>query len=119
MPEKSTPQITPVTPIPNNLHGESIIGCWKMVELWDVDDNGKKTYSFGNPPLGYWVYDTSGNVSVQISMNPPLPLLPNGYDNLSKADLVAMLNAYMAYFGTYVVDYGAGTWLRRFVRVAN
>jgi hypothetical protein len=52
-----------------------IVGCWQMVEAWDLNDPGKpgKSYPWGQPPLGYWVYDPAGNFSVQISINPPLP----------------------------------------------
>jgi hypothetical protein len=92
---------------------ESIVGCWKMVEAWDIDDEpgSGKTFPWGDPPLGYWVYDSAGNVSVQISLNPPLSLLPGGWWTATPppvAQMVESFNNYMAYFGTYTVDYGTG-----------
>ena len=41
-----------------------IVGSWQMVEAWDMDDPGKpgKSYPWGDPPLGYWVYDSAGNL---------------------------------------------------------
>ena len=91
-----------------------IVGSWWMVEAWDMNDPGKpgKSYPWGNPPLGYWVYDSAGNVSVQISINPPLPAVTDSWWVLSQTAIPQMLdsfNNYMAYFGTYTVDYTTGT----------
>jgi hypothetical protein len=91
-----------------------IVGCWMMVEAWDMNDPGKpgKSYPWGDPPLGYWVYDAAGNVSVQISLNPPLSNLGDSWwtDTPPPVDeMVTSLNNYMAYFGTYTVDYSSGT----------
>ena len=93
-------------------HKETIVGCWKMVEAWDKDDDGELTYPWGNPPLGYWVYDAAGNVSVQISLNPPLSNLGDGWWSVTPpptSEMVETLNNYLAYFGTYTVDYESGT----------
>lgn len=96
---------------------ETIVGCWQMVEAWNIDDPTKpddKTYPWGQPPLGYWVYDPAGNVSVQISINPPLPLVDvttaNWWDlaPIVTSDMIASFDNYMAYFGTYTVDYEKG-----------
>jgi len=91
-----------------------IVGSWKMVEAWDVNDpdDPVKSYPWGNPPLGYWVYDSAGNVSVQISINPPLPIVDAAWWTMGKTandDMLASFNNYMAYFGTYTVDYKSGT----------
>jgi hypothetical protein len=91
-----------------------IVGSWQMVEAWDMNDPGKpgKSYPWGNPPLGYWVYDSAGNVSVQISINPPLPLMDAPWWTMTSQSAVdamlASFNNYMAYFGTYTVDYESG-----------
>lgn len=56
----------------------SIVGTWALVEAWDIGDDPKhptkKTYPWGNPPAGYWVYDRSGHFSLMISQNPPLAI---------------------------------------------
>jgi hypothetical protein len=90
-----------------------IVGSWQMVEAWDMNDPGKpgKSYPWGNPPLGYWVYDSAGNVSVQISINPPLPIPDGAWWTMgatANEDMLASINNYMAYFGTYTVDYKSG-----------
>jgi len=97
---------------------ETIVGCWQMVEAWNIDDPKKrdqKTYPWGQPPLGYWVYDPAGNVSVQISINPPLSLVDLSTQNwwdvqpIVQSSMVASFDNYLAYFGTYTVDYAKGS----------
>lgn len=96
---------------------ETIVGCWQMVEAWNINDPAKpeeKTYPWGQPPLGYWVYDPAGNASVLISINPALPNIPNTVnwwdmtsDSVNSAMVASFDNCY-AYFGTYTVDYPSG-----------
>lgn len=56
----------------------SIVGTWAMVEAWDIGDDPskpkKKTWPWGKPCAGYWVYDSSGHFSLMISQNPPLAI---------------------------------------------
>ena len=56
----------------------SVVGTWSLVEAWDIGDDPakpkKKTWPWGRPPLGYWVYDSSGHFSLMISQNPALAI---------------------------------------------
>lgn len=99
---------------------ETIVGCWQMVEAWNINNPGDpKTYPWGQPPLGYWVYDPANNVSVQISINPPLSnvttVVANWWDiaiadkDTATRQMTDSFDNYMAYFGTYTVDYSSGT----------
>jgi len=48
---------------------------------------------------------------VQISINPPLPLVDAAWWTMGKTandDMLASFNNYMAYFGTYTVEYKKG-----------
>jgi len=90
---------------------KTIVGTWNFVEAWDIGDNSMspnaKTYPWGNPAAGYWSFDSSGNMGLHISCNPPLPnlgdnWLPTATTNLLLASLNP--NVYMAYFGTYSFD---------------
>jgi hypothetical protein len=102
----------------------SIIGSWSMVETWDIGDDPakskQKTYPWGNPSEGYWVYDKSGHFSLMISQNPALPIPEDPFtcnaqpDWLSPCapwevphnlllDTFSKANPY-AYFGTYTVE---------------
>jgi hypothetical protein len=92
-----------------------IVGSWQMVEAWNVNGPGQpKTYPWGQPPLGYWVYDSAGNFSVQISINPALPIVdvtdPSWWTLRPTVEqgMVDSFNNYFAYFGTYTVDYVGG-----------
>jgi hypothetical protein len=66
-------------------------------------------YPYGDPPLGYFLYDATGHVSIHIMRNPPLPRLgEDGWRKASVEELREMLDAYVAYFGTYSVDSARG-----------
>jgi hypothetical protein len=91
----------------------NVQGCWLFVEAWNAESAGApKTYPWGNPPLGYWVFDAAGNASVQISINPALSNLGEGTTGNGwwlntpppVADMIDTFNNYMAYFGTYTVS---------------
>jgi hypothetical protein len=61
----------------------SIIGTWSLVDAWDMggipSDPTQKTYPWGNPPAGYWVFDRSGHFSLMISQNPALQIPVDPY----------------------------------------
>jgi hypothetical protein len=92
-----------------------IVGCWQMTDAYNLT-NGQKSYPWGQPPLGYWVYDPHGNFALQISINPPLPLVTVDVGDNSWWDvgqtltsaMTASFDNYFAYFGTYLVDYEKG-----------
>ena len=107
-----------------NENTPSIVGTWALVEAWDIGDNPsdptEKTYPWGNPPAGYWVYDSSGHFSLMISQNPALPIPADPFSGSPQPgwlnptapwtvpnDLLiatfATANPY-AYFGTYTVE---------------
>jgi hypothetical protein len=102
----------------------SVIGTWAMVEAWDIGDDPsdptKKTYPWGNPSAGYWVYDRSGHFSLMISQNPALPIPQDPFSGQQQPawltpqkpwtvpydlmiDTFATASPY-AYFGTYTVE---------------
>lgn len=105
---------------------QSVIGTWEMVEAWDIGDDpnhpDRKTYPWGNPSSGYWVYDSSGHFSLMISRNPPLPIPADPFSTSAESqpgwlnpdppwkvprkllgDTFVKANPY-AYFGTYRVE---------------
>ncbi len=105
-------------------HHHSIVGTWALVEAWDIGDNPndptQKTYPWGDPPAGYWVYDKSGHFSLMISQNPALAipadpfsgnpqpnwLNPTAPWNVPHDLLIATFATASpyAYFGTYTVE---------------
>lgn len=106
-----------------------IFGTWEMIEAWDIgddpDDPTKKTYPWGNPSSGYWVYDKSNHFSMIIYPNPALAIpvdpitgkpepewlhppapLKVPYDLMIES--FSTINPY-AYFGTFVVQIARGS----------
>ena len=86
----------------------ALIGTWRLVEFADLDKKGKRQCWFGEHPLGYFVYDATGHVHIQIMKAPPLRPFPKA--NVDEGKLpspehaLAAYTAYVAYFGTYTVD---------------
>ncbi|WP_338849104.1 lipocalin-like domain-containing protein [Massilia sp. W12] len=101
-------------------------GSWKMVEAWDAGDDpadeAQRTYPWGKPPLGYWVFDPAGNFSLLIYPNPALAIPKDPFSGdpqpawLSPAapwqpPMDLLLQSFstpnpFAYFGTYEVQAG-------------
>jgi len=90
------------------LGARGLIGTWRVVEFADLDKVGKWLYRFGKYPHGYFVYDPSGHVHIQIMKAPPLAPFPEANIVNSKPPspehALAAYTAYVAYFGTYTVD---------------
>jgi Lipocalin-like domain len=78
------------------------------VEFADLDKDGKWRYWFGEHPRGYFVYDATGHVHIQIVKVPPLLPFPEANSDDGKLPsaehALAAYTAYAAYFGTYTVD---------------
>lgn len=87
-----------------------LVGTWRLVEFWDRDSlSAPKRYLYGEQPTGYFVYDPTGHVSIQIQKgpNPPVVASARGEDwfrNASRDELRVTADAFRAYFGTYSVD---------------
>ena len=70
----------------------SIVGTWKVVVFETHNADGTVIIDFGDKPLGYFIYDGTGHVAIQMMENP------------AKKDPPAAF----AYFGTYTVDAARG-----------
>ena len=85
----------------------ALFGTWRLVEFADLDKDGKWQYRFGEDPRGYFVYDVTGHVHIQIMKVPPLAPFPEANWDVGKLPspehALAAYNAYIAYFGTYTV----------------
>ena len=87
---------------------EGLVGTWRMVEYANLDKDGKWQHRFGEHPQGYFVYDATGHVHIQIMRVPALAPFPEAKVDESKPPTaehaLAAYTAYVAYFGTYTVD---------------
>ncbi len=88
----------------------SIVGTWKIVKYEDRAADGTLSYPYGTNPVGYFVYDVTGHLSVHIMRTPALKSFPGMRDGTGDgASFRDAFLAYVAYFGTYTVDAAKGT----------
>jgi hypothetical protein len=87
-----------------------LVGTWRLVEFWDRDSAAaRKRYTYGEQPTGYFVYDPSGHVSIQIQRGPMPPVIKaergeEWFRKASREELRTAVESFRAYFGTYSVD---------------
>lgn len=82
-----------------------LVGTWRVVRYENTAEDGAVTKRYGERPSGYFVYDATGHLSIQIMRNPPLPPFASGDSNTATEEEKARaFSAYVAYFGTYRVD---------------
>jgi hypothetical protein len=91
---------------------EQIVGTWRLVSIYN-EENGTKTYNFGEKPVGLLMFDRSGNVMNFLS-KPGLPKF--AVSNRLKgtdAEYRAAMQGQIAGFGTYTIDGDTATitWL--------
>ena len=87
-----------------------IVGTWRVVKYENHLVDGTVSYPYGEHPQGYFVYDPTGHLSVQIMRTPALTPFPGMREGTGEASRYkeAFL-AYVAYFGTYTIDTAKGT----------
>ena len=70
----------------------SIVGTWKVIAFETRNTDGTVIKEFGEKPLGYFIYDATGHLSIQVMENPAKNDAPTSF----------------GYFGTYTVDSAKG-----------
>lgn len=96
------------------MEASELIGTWRLVEFWDRDAvAAPKRYAYGEHPTGYFIYDPTGHVSIQIARGPRAPVVAaeRGEDWFLAApteELRTVVESFRGYFGTYTVDRQAG-----------
>jgi hypothetical protein len=96
-----------------------LVGTWRLVSFEDVED-GKTIRRFSDKPLGLFIYTADGHMAIQIA-NPANPrcMAPGKKNGAGRKDdlpvpacspeqMQALLDGYVAYWGTYTVDAAAG-----------
>lgn len=83
----------------------TIVETWRLVAYEDHPDGGQIASPFGKKPVGRLIYDSTGHMSIQI-MKTPHPKVASGDDDkIETSEKIAVFDAYVAYFGTYSVDW--------------
>ena len=86
---------------------QSLVGTWRLVSYEDWTAAGERRTPYGENPIGYFVYDTTGRVFVNFMKGPAMP--SEGFVRGVSPTLEKKSDAfdvYVSYFGTYTVDLG-------------
>jgi hypothetical protein len=95
----------PVDTTPALQSEPGLIGTWRLVRFENRAKDGTVTRPFGEHPLGYFVYDPTGHLSIHIMRTPPLPPFSSGdEEKATDPEKLLAYAAYLGYFGTYRVD---------------
>jgi hypothetical protein len=87
----------------------SIVGTWRVVKCEDRAADGTISYPYGENPIGYFVYDATGHLSVHIMRTPAMKNFPGMREGTGDgASYREAFLAYVGYFGTYTVDAAHG-----------
>jgi hypothetical protein len=66
-----------------------------------VDGAGDTTYTLGRGPIGFFIYDPAGNLSIQAMRAAPSGAFRS--DSIPLAGMAELRSSYFGYFGTYTV----------------
>ena len=91
----------PDAPANGQQAGRRLIGTWRLVEFCNVDHPGDTTFSLGRRPIGYFMYDAAGNVSIQAMRAAPFVAFTR--DSVPLSGMAELRTSYFGYFGTYTV----------------
>jgi hypothetical protein len=75
------------------------IGTWRLVSQDSLYHDGRSMPSRGENPAGMLIYDSAGNMAVQLMRTDE-----HTADYTDLASLDTALNGFLAYFGRYEVD---------------
>lgn len=78
-----------------------LIGTWRLIEFCNVDSLGDTTYSLGRRPIGFFIYDAAGNVSIQAMRAAPSGAFTK--DSVPLSGMEELRTSYFGYFGTYTI----------------
>jgi len=91
---------------------EQIVGTWLLVSSVDIDKDGTVTDTWGQNPLGTYMFDANGRFA-QILTRSDLPVVPNRTQTTADQAIAVVLGS-IAMFGSYRIDEEAETITVRF-----
>ena len=83
-----------------------LVGAWRILRFCTADSAGRRFHVFGERPAGYFIFDATGFVSIQISRTPAGAPAPTEAltDSLFSADERRMFrDGYLGMFGPYTI----------------
>ena len=88
-------------PLPAQKPAPRLVGTWRLVEFCNVDTPGDTTYSLGRRPIGFFIYDRAGNLSIQVMRATPSAAFRQ--DSIPLGGMAELRTQYFGYFGTYTI----------------
>ena len=82
-----------------------LVGTWKLISYEDRPAGAPTEYPYGAKPVGLLIYDSSGHMAIQIMKTPPQKVASGNEYHLTPQEKIALVDGYVAYFGTYEVDW--------------
>lgn len=79
----------------------SLAGTWRVVRFCDRDSAGVIGEPLGPKPIGYFIYTTTGQLSIHAMRTPPTG--PVAGDSVRLRNLAELRPYYFSYFGTYTI----------------
>ena len=78
-----------------------LVGTWRVVQFCDQDSTGASVDPLGLNPTGYFIYTSTGQLSIQAMRTPPVGPLAGGPVDLGS--LGELRPFYFGYFGTFTI----------------
>ncbi len=78
-----------------------LVGTWRLIEFCNVDRPGDTTYSLGRQPIGFFMYDAAGNLSIQAMRAAPSGAFTQ--DSVPLRGMAELRASYFGYFGSYTI----------------
>jgi hypothetical protein len=83
---------------------EKFTGAWRLLAFEEEGPDGTLIYPYGKDPVGLLIYDSSGQMSVQIMRRDRAPLSSAGPEAASTQSKSAARESFTSFFGSYEVD---------------
>ncbi len=83
---------------------ESLVGTWRLKSCELLQSNGKITQPYGTKPVGQLMYDSDGNMSVQIMRSDRARFAINDKFQGTTSEIKSAFDGFECYFGRYEVD---------------
>lgn len=81
-----------------------ILGTWKLVSYYRLDEDGEKVYPLGTDPSGFLLYTEDGYMSAQLMKQNRPDYTLEGLHNGTREEMAEAAHGYHAYAGKYEID---------------
>ena len=87
----------------------ALVGTWRLTLSEFRDSHGGTSYPLGKDAVGMLIYDSNGNMAVQLMQQSRPKFLSADRANATAEEFKAAFVGYDAYYGTYTIDTEAKT----------